>query len=198
MKRLVLNLLLIVIASGAAAQTGYKDSLELFLKNYVKEHEVVAEDDKKYFRFFPVDEQYRVIAGFTPATDTTWFEIPTSSGKNKKYRLYGWLHFSINGQKQQIALYQSQFLAQYNQYWDYLFLPFKDLTNGKETYETGRYLDLKTTDIKNKKLLLDFNKAYNPYCAYVAKGYSCPIPPKENHLDVAIKAGEQKFAKPHE
>ncbi|ANH81918.1 hypothetical protein A8C56_13905 [Niabella ginsenosidivorans] len=197
MKKEILIFLFTLIAGAAAAQTTYRDSLERFLKNYVKEHQVVPEVDKKYFRFFPVDEQYRVVADFTPATDTAWFEIPTSSGKNKKYRAYGRLHFSINGQQLELTVYQSHFLMQYNQYWNYLFLPFKDATNGKETYETGRYLDLKTTDIKNNRLTLDFNKAYNPYCAYVATGYSCPVPPKENHLPVAIKAGEQKFAKPH-
>jgi uncharacterized protein (DUF1684 family) len=81
-------------------------------------------------------------------------------------------------------------------YKNYLFVPFKDMTNGKETYGGGRYLDLETTDIQNDSVILDFNKAYNPYCAY-SNGYSCPIPPKENHLAVSIEAGEKTFGKEH-
>ena len=83
------------------------------------------------------------------------------------------------------------------QYKDYLFLPFTDLTSGKETYASGRYLDLKTDEIKNGKVTLDFNKAYNPYCAYVSGVYNCPIPPKENTLGVEVKAGEKLFTGSH-
>lgn len=195
MQKLIFNTLFILAGITSSAQTGYKDSISLFLKKYVNDHQVILGANKKFFRFFPVDEQYRVAARFTPAKDSSWFEIPTSSGKNKKYRKYGWLNFTINGQKQRLAVYQSQFLEQYNKYWDYLFLPFKDATNGKETYEGGRYLDLKTTDIKNSWIIIDFNKAYNPYCAYGSGTYSCPLPPKENHLNTAIKAGEEAFVK---
>jgi len=81
-------------------------------------------------------------------------------------------------------------------YADYLFIPFTDNTSGNESYGGGRYLDYKISDIKNNKLLLDFNKAYNPYCAYTT-GYNCPIPPAENDLKVAIKAGEKAFEKKH-
>jgi hypothetical protein len=73
---------------------------------------------------------------------------------------------------------------------EYLFCPFKDLTNGVDTYGAGRYLDFTLSDINNP--ILDFNYAYNPYCAYNA-GYSCPIPPYENHLKIAITAGEKKW-----
>ena len=79
-------------------------------------------------------------------------------------------------------------------YKDYLFIPFTDKTSGIETYGGGRYIDLVLSDIVNKTCTIDFNKAYNPYCAYTA-GYNCPIPPKENDLPVAIKAGELNFAK---
>ncbi len=79
-------------------------------------------------------------------------------------------------------------------YKNYLFLPFTDLTSGEESYGGGRYIDLETTDIFNNKVIIDFNKAYNPYCAY-ASGYNCPIPPRENDLPVAVKAGEMNFGK---
>jgi uncharacterized protein len=93
-----------------------------------------------------------------------------------------------------LNIYQSQMLIGVDQYKDYLFLPFTDLTTGAESYETGRYIDLKTGDIVDGKLTIDFNRCYNPYCAYRA-GYSCPIPPKENALPVAIPAGEMKYGK---
>jgi uncharacterized protein len=80
------------------------------------------------------------------------------------------------------------------EYADYLFVPFTDATTGNETYGSGRYIDLRLGDIKNNTVLLDFNKCYNPYCAYTS-GYNCPIPPKENRLAVAVKAGEKVFPK---
>jgi uncharacterized protein (DUF1684 family) len=75
-----------------------------------------------------------------------------------------------------------------------LFIPFNDLTNYEETYGGGRYLDVSTTDIVNGKMVVDFNKSYNPYCAY-SDGYNCPIPPDANKLQVTIKAGEKNYGK---
>lgn len=73
-----------------------------------------------------------------------------------------------------------------------LFIPFKDATNGSTTYEGGRYLDIKLSDINEGTVCLDFNKAYNPYCAF-ASGYSCPKPPEENYLNIEINAGALKY-----
>jgi len=83
------------------------------------------------------------------------------------------------------------------EYKDHLFIPFTDATSGEETYESGRYIDLEIKDITNENVLIDFNKAYNPYCAYVSGKYNCPIPPNENRLIVAIRAGEKSFGKHH-
>ena len=85
---------------------------------------------------------------------------------------------------------------QTEKYRNYLFVPFTDATTGDESYGSGRYLEFYIADIQNNTLQLDFNKAYNPYCAYAA-GYKCPIPPRENNLPLAIKAGEKNFAKGH-
>lgn len=197
MKQAFLYLAALFIATTARTQNSYKDSIDHFITDYVKQHQVVTGENKQYFRFFPADEQYRVAAHFQKEAKSDWFSIPTSSGKTKQYRIYGWLLFTLNGTAQKLAVYQSQFLLQKEEYSDYLFLPFKDATNGRESYETGRYLDLKTTDIKKDTVILDFNKAYNPYCAYVSSGYSCPIPPGENHLKIAINAGEKQFAREH-
>jgi uncharacterized protein (DUF1684 family) len=73
-----------------------------------------------------------------------------------------------------------------------LFLPFQDETNGDDTYGGGRYMDLKITDIRDNRITLDFNKCYNPWCAY-SDGYNCPVPPKSNHLPIEVKAGEKMF-----
>ena len=83
-----------------------------------------------------------------------------------------------------------------DQYKNYLFLPFTDATTGVETYESGRYIDLEINDIKDNLVIIDFNKAYNPYCAYTT-GYNCPIPPAENDLHIAITAGEKAYGKKH-
>jgi uncharacterized protein (DUF1684 family) len=83
------------------------------------------------------------------------------------------------------------------EYKDHLFLPFTDLTSGEETYTAGRYIDLSFEDIIDNKVVIDFNKAYNPYCAYVSGKYNCPIPPRENTLSVAILAGEKNYGKEH-
>lgn len=173
----------------------YKDSMLQFQAQYVQHHEVVKSNDKKNFRFFTPDETYRVTARFEKANDNSPWALFETSGKLKKaYRLYGVLHFTIRDTAVQLNLYQSKDLMQSAQYKDYLFLPFTDATSGETTYASGRYLDLKIDDIKGNSVVLDFNKAYNPYCAYVSGVYNCPIPPPQNRLPVAIIAGEMTFA----
>lgn len=169
--------------------------MKLYLKNYVDNHEVVKGDDKKKINFFPVNEKYRVVAQFQTTKNNQWFEMPTSGRLKKVFRLYGTLTFKINDTLVHMNLYQSQGLMGSEEYKNYLFLPFTDLTTGIDTYESGRYIDLQINDIQNNQVVLDFNKAYNPYCAYVSGVYNCPIPPRENHLPVAILAGEKSFGK---
>ena len=120
----------------------------------------------------------------------------TYSGMRKQYVKYGELHFELAGKKQRLNVYQSLDLRKMPQYRDYLFVPFKDLTNAGETYGGGRYLDFRMKDIEGSDCVLDFNKAYNPYCAY-SEGYNCPIPPRENHLEAKVEAGEMNFGKEH-
>jgi uncharacterized protein (DUF1684 family) len=147
-------------------------------------------------RFYKPNPKYRVDAEFTPTPDAKPFEMATYSGEVQPYRKFGEVTFKLKGKIQQLAIYQSLRLVKIPGYKDYLFLPFKDLSNGESTYGGGRYINLKMGDIKEGKLTLDFNKNYNPYCAF-ADGYNCPIPPAENHLDIAIKAGEKSFAGEH-
>jgi uncharacterized protein (DUF1684 family) len=137
--------------------------------------------------FFSIDLKYRVIAKFTKTKNPKPFEIPTSSGKTKSYREYGKATFNLDGKPYTLTLYQSLDLIKQEKYKDYLFLPFRDATNEKETYGGGKYMDL--TIPKGNVIILDFNKSYQPYCAYNAYDYNCPIVPEENRLPVEIRAG---------
>lgn len=136
--------------------------------------------------FFPIDLSYRVKAKFTKLEEEPFFNIETSGPKNPAYRKYGYLNFSINGKAYQLVLLQNQNNMRNPMYRDHLFLAFTDLTSGESTYGGGRYIDMRIP--KEDSMVLDFNLSYNPYCAYTT-GYSCPVPPEENFLNVAIEAG---------
>jgi len=181
----------------SSAQNSYKDSIESYFKEYVKEHEVVSGKDKEFISFFPVNEKYRMTCRFERTMNSPWFRMESSGPIKKNYRVYGIIHFTINDTAVTLNIYQSQDLMTTKEYKDHLFIPFTDATSGEETYESGRYIDLETRDIINENVLIDFNKAYNPYCAYVSGKYNCPIPPAENRLTVAIRAGERSFGKHH-
>lgn len=147
-------------------------------------------DNFKHFKghpFFPFDAKYRVTAEFVKSKDTQPFELPTSSGKTKTYQEYGKATFTLDGKPYTVTLYQSLDLIKQEKYKDYLFLPFRDATNEKETYGGGKYMDLKVP--KGNTIVLDFNQSYHPFCAYNAYDYNCPIVPEENKLPVEIRAG---------
>jgi uncharacterized protein len=187
--------LLLLISSACSAQDAYKDSLKAFIKDYVDKHEVVTGDDRKSLNFYPVNKDYRVIASFERVKNSSWFSMETSGKIKKVFRVYGIIRFTIHDTAITLNLYQSQQLMAVAEYKDQLFLPFTDLTSGEESYTAGRYIDLTFNDILDNKVVIDFNKAYNPYCAYVSNKYNCPIPPKENTLDIAIRAGEKNYSK---
>jgi len=186
------------ISSLSSAQSlSYKNYIKGYQKKYVRDHEVVTGKDKKYIRFFTVDEKLKITCRFEKVNNATWFSMETSGLLKKDYRVYGAVYFTIHDTAVVLNIYQSRDLMSTDKYKEHLFIPFIDATSGEESYDTGRYIDFKISDIKNDKLEVDFNKAYNPYCAYVSDKYNCPIPPKENFLPVAICAGEKAFAKPH-
>jgi uncharacterized protein (DUF1684 family) len=197
MKKLMLLTVVVFASVVCTAQTSYEDSLQLFLKNYVDKHEVVTGDDRKLMGFYPVNKNYQVVADFERVRNGKWFSMETSGNSKQTFRVYGIVRFKINDTLISINLYQSQKLMAVPEYKDDLFLPFTDLTSGHETYAGGRYIDLTFNDIIGNKVVIDFNKAYNPYCAYVSGKYNCPIPPRENNMTVAIKAGEKVYGKPH-
>ncbi len=147
-------------------------------------------DNFKNFKkhpFFPVDMKYRVTAKFVKTKDPKPFDLPTSSGKTKSYQEYGKATFTLDGNPYTVTLYQSLDLIKQKKYKDHLFLPFRDATNEKETYGGGKYMDLKIP--KANTIVLDFNLSYQPYCAYNAYDYNCPVVPEENKLPVEIRAG---------
>lgn len=199
MKRVLIffALLFTVALLFAQNKTTYADSIKAYQKNYVSTNEVVNRKNKKYFRFYPASKTFQVNGRFEPSTDTAVVVMKTSGKKipEKYFKRYGKIFFSIHDTALQLTLYQSVPVKQNDPYKDYLFIPFTDITSGDETYGSGRYIDILTSDIKNNSVTIDFNKAYNPYCAYSA-GYNCPIPLRENYLAVAITAGEKNFAKP--
>lgn len=194
-----LYLALLLFASQvvpAQENNTYIDSIQLYQKNYVTTHEVVKGKDKKYFRFFPVSSDYNINCRFVKLTDSIGFTMKTSDNSLQHYYKYGELQFTLSGIACRLFVYQSSKLMKTEKYKDYLFVPFTDSTTSDESYGGGRYLEFYIREIKDNSLQLDFNKAYNPYCAY-ASGYHCPFPPKENNLAVAVRAGEMVFGKKH-
>ena len=140
--------------------------------------------------FFEVDKQFIIEAEFVRTLSEAPFKMRTSTVRLPIYVKYGELYFSLKGENFVLNVYQNQELVEDPEYFDYLFLPFTDLTNGSSTYGGGRYLDLKIPE--SNKVMLDFNRAYNPYCAYSGR-YSCPVPPEENTVEIEISAGVKNF-----
>jgi hypothetical protein len=183
-----------------ADKVSYQKEISAFRQHYKNEfisepRSPITAADTAFLDFYPPDPAWRVPAKVSLTPDSPVFDMMTYSGVTRKYRQYATVQFSIGTQALQLSLYQNLTLMEKDSsYRDYLFLPFKDGTNGEETYGGGRYLDFRKKDISGGVLILDFNKNYNPYCAF-SDGYSCPIPPKENHLDIEVKAGEKNFKK---
>ncbi len=145
----------------------------------------------KKLDFFPIDKKYRVVARFKKNPNPTPFEFPTNTSRTPVYVKYGDAYFTIDGKNLHLEIYQNQEALKDTVYKDYLFLPFGDKTNGNESYYSGRYIDLKIP-ADSTKIIIDFNKAYNPYCAYSHR-WSCPLIPPANILDIEIRAGVKKF-----
>ena len=135
-------------------------------------------------RYFPIDPNYSVPAVLRLADERPVFEMPTSSGALRKMQLAGTIEFTLQGEARSLGA----FVPDGTQQITSLFVPFADQTTGSETYSAGRYLDIDPTT--TGYYTIDFNRAYNPYCAYNAT-YECPFPPPTNRLKAAIRAGER-------
>lgn len=198
MKKLLTIFCLLVFAVSFGQNKFVKDSATAFQKQLNSEYRdatkspLLAKDLKKFksLHFYPINENFFVLAKFVRTPDEKPFEMPTTTERKPLYIKYGEAHFSIGGKSFKLNVYQSQDLKKIEKYKNSLFLPFTDLTSGVESYGGGRYIDVEIPD--GDVMPIDFNKAYNPYCAYNHK-YSCPIPPSENNLAIEIKAGVKKF-----
>lgn len=155
----------------------------------------LKDKDRKDFKgldFFKFDSTYVVKAKLTRTPDEKPFKMKTTTERRPDYVKYGVVSFELNGQEHELNIYQNLGLLTEPGYEDYLFLPFLDNTNGEESYSGGRYVEARIPE--GSEIIIDFNTAYNPYCAYNDK-YSCPIVPRENTLYVSIEAGVKAFQK---
>ena len=134
--------------------------------------------------YYPPSPAYRAPAVLTPLNDNTTVEMPTSTGQRRSMRLVGTLGFTLRGQPLTLGAFVDSDARDLSR----LFVPFTDLTSGTETYPAGRYIDLDVT--RTGIYVIDFNRAYNPYC-YYNPTYDCPFPPRSNRLQVPIRAGEK-------
>lgn len=187
-----------VVPLIGAAQSSYqtdiqhrRDSINQFFK--MDSHSPLDSADRILFidlAYFNIDAAYNVPCTFKKQKRGKKFRMKTTTDRLPAYRVYGTMHFFLDSIPLQLTIYQNIELSKRTGYEDYLFCPFKDQTNGEESYGGGRYLDFRMKDVE--KGMIDFNLCYNPYCAYNYR-YSCPIPPKSNHLNIAIQAGVKKF-----
>jgi uncharacterized protein (DUF1684 family) len=139
----------------------------------------------KGLTYYPYDASY-TLSGCLEKTSKgrkDYVRLPTNQGNFRTYVRAGMFRFKIEGTEYVLSLYRSLGRST-------LFLPFKDKTNGQETYEHGRYVDVEV--VGDECVVVDFNRAYNPYCAYDPR-YTCPYASEENTLDMAIRGGEKKF-----
>jgi uncharacterized protein (DUF1684 family) len=134
--------------------------------------------------YFPVDSNYTVAAALRLGQERPVVPMPTSTGTIRRYQRIGVLEFTFQGQSLSLGAFVPEGTREVEQ----LFVPFVDGTSGKETYPAGRYLDIFPTT--TGLYTIDFNKAYNPYCAY-NETYECPYPPPSNRLKIEIRAGEK-------
>ena len=159
-----------------------------FMKNSIASPFGEAKSSFDSLKYFSPNLKYKVVADLQPVENKKVVILTTSSGEENKYLEYAWVEFELDGAKCRLLILEIMASGPTR---GTLFLAFADETSAKETYGAGRYLDIKKVPGAST-ITLDFNKAYNPYCAYV-DNFSCPFPPKENILKVRIAAGEKIF-----
>jgi len=155
----------------------------------------IDKENIKYLNYFEVADQWKLICNCDTTIQKKIITVPTSSGKSKSYQPWALAKCNHEGQAFELFLYLQVPHSNNPLYKNDYFIPFKDATNGETTYGGGRYINGKIYEVIDGKVTLDFNQAYNPYCAY-STGYNCPIPPRENHLEIAINAGEKAYNGP--
>lgn len=194
MKKLFFTFLFPILASAQCSVESAKSFQNQLNKEYADAKESpLKKTDLEHFKgldFYAVDMDFCVEAKLVKTPKEKPFAMKTSGTRTPLYVKYGELHFTLKGKNFKLNVFRNIELSKQEKFKNHLFLPFTDLTSGVESYGGGRYIDLEATD--KETLTIDFNQAYNPYCAY-NEGYSCPIPPKENDLLLEVRAGVKKF-----
>ena len=204
MKKIAIAFILFIYVSSCSQKKIKFNNYIASIKDYQYEMNVefanqeespLTEEGLKNFTeldFFAIDSTYKVVAKFELEKNSQLFEMPTTTDRKPIYKTYGTATFNLEGKALKLHIYQNQDLIKKPDYINHLFIPFTDQTNGNESYGGGRYMDVEIPI--GETIVIDFNRSYNPYCAYNDK-YSCPIPPRENDLAVAIKAGVKVYEK---
>lgn len=189
----VLGLVIFYSLSGDESNRAYTEKIEelrndriKFLKHSKDSPFQQFEMEFQPLSFYPVNSKYKVRAQLERIQSVQRLTIQNSDGTTSRYNKFGYASFRMAGEQHQLLILKPVGFGVPNTY----FTAFADETSGEITYGGGRYLDLEIG--KSDNIEIDFNLAYNPYCAYVA-GYTCPLPPKENLLTVAIEAGEKDY-----
>ncbi len=147
--------------------------------------------DFKGLNYYKPDLKFRIEARLEKYTTPDTIKMKTTTERLPLYIVYGRAIFSVSNITDTLTIFRNVGLMSKEGYEDYLFVPFTDETSGEGSYGGGRYIDTRIP--VNDIIILDFNKAYNPYCVYNKKKYSCPIPPSENYINTKIRAGEKDY-----
>ena len=180
--------------SGGQTDEGYNQTIQKEREDkdaFMKGDESPFTDTTEVFtglKYFTPDLKYRVAAALEEIDTKKVVVLTTSDGKDQKYLEYAYATFSLDGVENKLLLLEIMDMGPQR---GKLFLAFADATSAMETYGAGRYLDVKKVPGATS-ITLDFNQAYNPYCAY-SDTFSCPFPPKANILKIAIRAGEKSY-----
>jgi len=165
----------------------FRQKRDLFFKEDLQSP--IKAKDRKGFKgliYYPIDLKYAVVGKierYPTEPKPVYVTLSTNKGPGRTYVKYGRFEFKLEGKKHSLHIYRPPGESD-------LFLPFRDKTSETETHREGRYLHIE--QMPDGMVLIDFNRAYNPFCEFDEK-YTCPLPPAENWLDVAIRAGEKRF-----
>jgi uncharacterized protein len=195
---IVIAAILIVILFYSFQRDGDDSSYVEQIRKERKDHEhylktsaqspIVDKENFKGLNYFDPDPAYKVIADLHPIESKKVVVLNTNDGKEQRYIEYAYADFRLNGKQNRLLILEGIDMGPIR---GKLFVAFGDETSAVETYGAGRYLDVNKVP-GSSTIVLDFNKAYNPYCAYNST-YSCPFPPPENLLKIAVKAGEKAY-----
>jgi len=190
---IVIGVIILIIINTFQGGESRKDYISRIAKDRAEKDIFFSQNSESPFKgkkfthlnYYPPNPDYKIDARFIRITDPQLIPLGTSDGKSKSYREFGYAEFELNGKTNRLLMLEME-----EPYQNKLFIPFADETSTVETYGAGRYLEAAKPE--NNVIKLDFNLAYNPYCAYV-ENYSCPFPPAQNVLEIPIEAGEKKY-----